>query len=213
MKKILLFVLSIAISMFAVCAAEATILTDREAGKVAFSDWTSRNGQVMIPEYGLRVENVELQNETTYVVRLSIYDTTTRQKLYDVAEYQINGDSGKVIKFGNVRESVTPSVQMVSSLSQKAKHAADTGNEAELRKAIDQMETVSRGTALVIGLDLRSGDASRLAELATIVQKATKPEIYAPLVRQVVLVAKSRMIGAQLSQEALDAIEILNQFC
>lgn len=108
MKKMLLLlsvVIVLTVSTVAVSmAAENFRITEREAAKIAFSDYVKVHGQVMIPELGLRVTSVS-ETKGNYSVVLSVYEKLTNNVLYECATYTVEIKTGRIVsvKLATVR--------------------------------------------------------------------------------------------------------------
>ena len=81
-------------------------LTEREAAKIAYCDYIKQNGEVMIPELGLRVVNVVEENDH-FVVTLAIYEKVTNKVVNDCATYTINVRSGRILSVKKINDSTS----------------------------------------------------------------------------------------------------------
>jgi len=109
MKRMLLLlsvviVLTVSTAAVSVAAAQDFQLTEREAAKIAFSDYVKVHGQVMIPELGLRVTSVS-ETKGNFSVVLSVYEKLTNNVLYECATYTVEMKTGRIVsvKLATVR--------------------------------------------------------------------------------------------------------------
>jgi|GEM_PF-4662516 len=103
-RKLLLFIsifICLVFSFNNSLASDASVekinsITERDAAKIAFSDYVKVNGQIMIPELGLRVNNVS-EESGCYVVVLAVYEKLTNKVVNECATYTINVRNGKIV--------------------------------------------------------------------------------------------------------------------
>lgn len=79
-------------------------ITEREAAKIAFCDYIKQNGEIMIPELGLRVVAVS-EDADNYVVTLAIYEKITNKIVNECATYTLNVRSGRIVSVKKLRAS------------------------------------------------------------------------------------------------------------
>lgn len=79
-------------------------ITEREAAKIAFCDYIKQNGEIMIPELGLRVVAVS-EEADNYVVTLAIYEKITNNVVNECASYTLNARSGRIVSVKKLRAS------------------------------------------------------------------------------------------------------------
>ncbi len=98
-KMLLLFSVALAFyftfSQAVSFAAENCRINEREAAKIAYSDYVKVHGQIMIPELGMRVTDVTKSGDE-FLVTLSIYEKITNKVINDCATYTISVKDGKI---------------------------------------------------------------------------------------------------------------------
>ncbi len=83
-------------------------LTEREAAKIAYSDFIKQSGEVMIPELCLRVTNI-IEENNVYCVTLAIYEKESNKIVHECAVYYINAINGRIISVKKLSDSSTES--------------------------------------------------------------------------------------------------------
>lgn len=111
-------------------------ITEREAAKIAFCDYIRQNGEIMIPELGLRVVSVSDEGEN-YVVTLAIYEKITNKIVNECATYTLNSRNGRIVSVKKLRASSTEvcAEQLASEILAGNYSNADAADRAALESA------------------------------------------------------------------------------
>ena len=143
MLLLFLIVLAFSFNFFqaASFAAENYRITEREAAKIAYSDYVKVHGQIMIPELGMRVTDVTRSTDE-YLVTLSIYEKITNKVLHECATYTIAVKDGRIRNVKLIDES--PSTTDVSL----AVSDIETGNYTRIDAIAARMNGSSTQSAI-----------------------------------------------------------------